>query len=58
MQNISTVSATEAAAVLGLAVSTVILNASRGDLPAVRVGGKFRIPSAYLADIITGNRKD
>ena len=41
-------SASEAAAVLGLSSRTVYRMLSRGDLNAVRVGGSIRIPIAEL----------
>lgn len=47
-----TVTAAEAAAVLGLTALTVYRMAADGRLPSVRVGRTVRIPSAHLLDLL------
>ena len=52
LQQRPTVTAAEAAAVLGLTPVTVYRMASDGRLPSVRVGRTVRIPTAHLLDLL------
>lgn len=51
-----TVTATEAAAVLGLTALTVYRMAADGRLPSVRVGRTVRIPSAHLLELLEADQ--
>lgn len=45
----------EAAAILGVAVSTAYAACRRGDLPAFRVGRRWVVPGAALARLLRGD---
>lgn len=51
-----TVTAAEAAAVLGLAPVTVYRMAADGRLPSVRVGRTVRVPTAHLLELLEADQ--